>query len=606
MNKTLLAFMIFLAPYIQAQTFTDSIGGTIPDNNTLVCFPVVVSGLPNQIDTTFGLISCCIDITHTYDSDLRIYLKGPNNLLVDLSSTNGGGNDNYSGTCFKMDGLMGSIVNGTAPFIGTYVPEQSLNLFNTGINPNGTWFLCVKDEVPNDSGSVNSFMIMFGTNPPPDPVIPPGICSTTDASGCACPTPGVTDCDLLPDMTASALEIQNGYYEYNGHIDLSNATPNIGYGPLEIRGNGQCFCDTLMVPCTISMCPDSSQPKELISQRIYHKNSSGLMTFYDVQSGTMSYHPSHGHIHVDDWASYTLRVSTSDPDPRNWPVVGTGTKTSYCLVNLGNCNSGVGICVDTGGTVYTQSNLPNYGLGAISGCGTEQGIFVGSYDVYSAGLDGQRIYIPGICNDNYYIVSITDPDNHFLEMNDQNNWVSVPVTLTQQPGTAPVTSFIYSNSGMNYGFFNYATGNNTYYWDFGDGTVDSSGQVVSHTFTAPGSYLVVLTIDNGTCKATSAQIVQVQSNVNVNQLQSVIAGLEVFPNPSTGQVTISYRLGNRTPVLLELFDVYGKKLVNLQEGWQEAGSQVIRLEHGQLLPGSYLLRCSSRDRSETRRLVILR
>lgn len=605
MKKILLPVFLLIIPFItMAQTFTNIVGGGIPDNNTLVCFPVTVSGLPTQIDTSFGLISCCIDITHTYDSDIRIYLKGPNNLLVDLSSTNGSGSDNYTGTCFKMDGLSGYIVNGSAPFIGTFVPEESLNLFNSGMDPNGDWFLCVKDEVPSDSGTVNNFSITFGSNPPADPAPPTNPCSVTDASGCLCPIPGIVDCDLLPDMTASALEIQNGFFEYPGHIDLSNATPNIGYGPLEIRGINQCYCDTVSVPCTISMCPDSTGPTELITQRIYHKDSVGTMTYYDLPAGTMTYHPSHGHIHVNNWASYTLRVETPDPDPRNWPIIGVGSKVSYCLINLGDCNSGVGICADTNGIVYTAANLPNYGLGIVSGCGTEQGIFVGSYDVYSAGLDGQRIDISGICNDNYHIVSITDPDNNFKETNDNNNWVAVPVSLSQQPGQTPVTAFTYSTAGLSVGFYNYATGNNTYYWDFGDGTIDSSGQIVSHNYTLSGNYTVILTIDNGVCRATSVQVITVQSNVNINEQQTNITPLQVSPNPSNKDVTISFGLKYKTNVELALYNIVGEKIKQLSGDIQLAGKHQYQLPVNEITPGVYFLKLSTSQKTEMVKLII--
>jgi len=607
MKKLLTVFLIIFFPIIaRAQTFNNSTGGAIPDNNTLTCYPVTVSGLPSLIDTSFGIISACINIAHPYDSDLRIYLKAPNGFVIDLSSTNGGSGDDYTSCCFRMDGLSGPVTFGLPPFTGTWIPEQSLNLFNTGIiNPNGDWFLCALDEVPNDSGSVISFDITFGNSPPHDPAPPTGICSTTDASGCACPVSGDTVCDLMPDMTASALEILNDHIESPGYIDMSNATPNIGYGPLEVRGTNQCFCDTMQVPCTVSMCPDSSGPTEIISQRIYHKNG-GTMTYTDVTAGTMTYHPSHGHIHVDDWASYSLRIPTSDPDARNWPIVGLGTKTSYCLVNLGDCNTGAGICADTGGTVYNQGNLPNYGLGAVSGCGTEQGIYVGSYDVYSAILDGQRILIPNVCNNDYFIVSITDPDNHFIEKNENNNWVAVPVTLTQQPGSTPVSAFSYAATGMNVSFFNNATGNNVYRWSFGDGQVDSSGQSLSHTYQSPGTYVVVLSVDNGICQASSAQLVTVPGSVNVNEPVASLPKLKIAPNPSSGAITFSYEQTGRQKVKLELFDPYGKLLMELADPRNDAGKHEFRLEKNELVPGVYFARLTADERSETSRIVILK
>ena len=138
-----------------AQTFNNSFNGPIPDNNTDVLFPIVVSGLPSQIDTAFGLVSVCLDITHTYTADLRIKLIAPDSTIVLLAHNLGGGGDNFTNTCLMEDGTSGFIVLAGAPFTGDFIPEESLNMMNTGMDPNGIWYLCVKDEVPVDAGFFN-------------------------------------------------------------------------------------------------------------------------------------------------------------------------------------------------------------------------------------------------------------------------------------------------------------------------------------------------------------------------------------------------------------------------------------------------------------------
>ena len=65
----------------------------------------------------------------------------------------------------------------------------------------------------------------------------------------------------------------------------------------------------------------------MVIQRIYHKDG-GSMTYFDRPAGTMSYHPTHGTC-VDNWADFTLRRATPDPDSRNWPIIGTGNKQSF-------------------------------------------------------------------------------------------------------------------------------------------------------------------------------------------------------------------------------------------------------------------------------------
>ncbi len=76
------------------------------------------------------------------------------------------------------------------------------------------------------------------------------------------------------------------------------------------------------------------------------------MTSYLHPAGTMTYHPTHGHQHIDNWGIYTLRTSTSDPNPLNWPIIGNGAKLAFCLLDFGSCNSYAGYCHDSLGNSF--------------------------------------------------------------------------------------------------------------------------------------------------------------------------------------------------------------------------------------------------------------
>jgi subtilisin-like proprotein convertase family protein len=585
-----------------AQTFVTPSGGVIPDNNTEVCFAIPVTGLPTVIDTTFGLVQLCIDITHTYVGDLKITLKSPDNTTVLIANHVGGSGDNFTSTCLAMNGTNGWLLSGSAPFTGTYIPEQSLNLFNTGMNPNGTWNICVKDEVPADIGNLNFAAITFGSNPPPDPGLPPGICSTTNASGCVCPDTTMTDCDLLPDMTASALIIQNQHTEYPGYLTLSNATPNIGYGPLEIRGTNTCYCDTVIVGCATPICPDGSYPKNLITQRIYHKNGQ-TMTSWDRPAGTMTYHPTHGHMHVDDWATYTLRAATSDPNPLNWPIIGDGAKVSFCLINLGSCSGNPGYCVDSLGNTITGANIPNNGLGSVTGCGNQQGIYAGSLDIYGQGLAGQQIDFPGICNGDYYIISHTDPNDNMLEMNENNNHCVVPITLTMQ-GTGPANpTFNFVTNGLSVDFNSAIPGAISYLWIFGDG--DSANvATVNHIYSTPGTYNVMLQVSNGVCTSYVAQAVTVNSTVGLQQLLNKVSDVSIIPNPFTNVTDLSFSLNSSDQVRIELINTLGEKVELISNEYLAKGKHQIRIDPE--ATGVYFVKIYSQNTSSVHRIVRLK
>ncbi|MBL0047116.1 MAG: T9SS type A sorting domain-containing protein [Bacteroidetes bacterium] len=303
-------------------------------------------------------------------------------------------------------------------------------------------------------------------------------CSTTNGTGCLCPDGISTDCDLLPDITVSEYAFQtyqggpNEYPQTNagasvtaqgpddGRFRLSASTPNTGSGALEVRAvdsNGKrwflCGTDTFSITdpnaSASFTCPNGNpNPHQLLKQRVYHK--SGInMTFTEHFAGSMTYHPSHGHYHVDDWEIMTIRIKDStESNPLKWPVVGTGNKVGFCIEDFQNCSTANGHCRDSAGTILTYNTIVNHGHGGGNySCGLAfQGITVGYTDIYWETLDGQWIYIaPGTCNGQYYVVIEVDPHNFFQESNEGNNIFASPIQLTQQsPSGNPVIE-IHSN-----------------------------------------------------------------------------------------------------------------------------------------------------------------
>ncbi len=164
-NITLLTILVFSAFLSKAQTYSSAAGGSIPDGGPQAAFPIIVSGLsPSAIDTTFGLESVCININHTYVSDLDIALQSPDGSIVDLSTANGFGGADYTNTCFNSFASV-SIVGAFAPFTGTFKPQGYIGALNNGQNGNGTWKLLVTDNYSGDIGSLISWNITFGNTP---------------------------------------------------------------------------------------------------------------------------------------------------------------------------------------------------------------------------------------------------------------------------------------------------------------------------------------------------------------------------------------------------------------------------------------------------------
>lgn len=581
MKTTLLLLFLFIGTIINAQTsFTNSTGGSIPPPPDYVLFPVLASGLPNAIDTSYGLVTVCFDIVHTQDADLDIRLQSPDGTTVLLSNNNGGSGENYTGTCVAENATGGEISVQIAPFTGTFYPDHSLNGFNDGQNPNGTWYLFIHDEMPGDTGHLVDFTITFDFNPPPTHIS--AVCNTNNAFGCSCPD-GTLDCDLLPDMVNSGVYLASDWVEHNGHLNEGVCTPNIGYGPMELHGTGECYCDSILVNCG-STCPDGTNPKEMVNQTIYHKHDS-TMTSYTIAAGTMTYHPSHGHIHVDDWTYNTLRIRGLGEDPTNWPIIGEGSKQSFCLINLGTCSSNTGYCVNEYGDVISESSMPNGGLGDISGCGEDQGIYVGSYDIYSSGTDGQQIDFGTICDGQYYIVSITNPDHIIHESNYNNNWSTTLVNLTHQVDNCCTANFF---ADATYGVAPFEVQfvdstipiANSWSWDFGDGFT-STDQFPQHVYTQPGVYTVKLFTNNNIgCTDTVSRLsyITVDMGTSSGTLHNPDFSLLAYPNPFKNTTTIKYSLDVPSYLELSIVDVVGNTVKQLTHGYMHSGDHEISFD----------------------------
>ncbi|MGL5889044.1 MAG: CotH kinase family protein [Bacteroidia bacterium] len=155
---------VFFSFLLKAQTFTAS-GDSIYDYATTT-YTTTVTGLsPSTIDTNFfGLETVCIDLRHTWDADLEIYIVAPDGTRAMLTAGQGGSDDNYTNTCFNISAAT-SIAQGSAPFTGTFQPIGQMGRVNNGQNGNGVWTLSITDTYPADDGRLFTWSITFGNNP---------------------------------------------------------------------------------------------------------------------------------------------------------------------------------------------------------------------------------------------------------------------------------------------------------------------------------------------------------------------------------------------------------------------------------------------------------
>ncbi len=116
--------------------------------------PQLREGLINQV---------CINFGHSAPEDLDIYLYAPGGQFMLLSSDNGAGGSDYTNTCFSPT-ASNSIINGSAPFTGTFAAEGNWEPLWFGDSPvNGIWRLMAIDDESGFTGAIQSWSIDFNS-----------------------------------------------------------------------------------------------------------------------------------------------------------------------------------------------------------------------------------------------------------------------------------------------------------------------------------------------------------------------------------------------------------------------------------------------------------
>lgn len=203
--------------------------------------------------------------------------------------------------------------------------------------------------------------------------------------------------ELLPDLITLPSVLRDNRIDYDTIpgkklLRLSNSSPNVGKGKMEIRG-GRIL----------------SGGKREVHQRIYLTNG----RYVSKLAGVFEYHREHKHIHFQDYAVYRLREVTSNSGVG--AIVAKSEKVSFCLRNS---------------RVYNR-NLPGFNpRSEYKGCSSEiQGIGVGYADYYGKNLYGQWIDITNVDPGQYWIESEVDPSNRLKESNEDNNIARVMVNI---------------------------------------------------------------------------------------------------------------------------------------------------------------------------------
>lgn len=176
--------------------------------------------------------------------------------------------------------------------------------------------------------------------------------------------------ELLPNLKAlPADDVRLQTVGSSTILRFSVTSWNSGLGPLELVAGEKVL------------------NKQKFYQRVYQDNGS----FQDYLAGSFVY-DAHNHVHVEDYALYTLQLKDSPGASKK-----IGSKTTFCIL-------------DTDKIDHKLPGAPKKRI--YNTCGDEvQGMSVGWGDTYRYYLTGQEIDITGLEDGTYILTVEVDPKN---------------------------------------------------------------------------------------------------------------------------------------------------------------------------------------------------
>ena len=141
-------------------------------------------------------------------------------------------------------------------------------------------------------------------------------------------------------------------------------------------------------------------------------------------------------------------------------------------------------------------------------------------------------------------------------------------------------------------------------WEFGDSGKDSTAINPTHSYNATGVYNVCLTVSDPIAGLSdkACSLVNVRSVTKVNTIE-VAEGLNVFPNPTDRNATISYSLKANSKIEIAVFDIMGKQVQSLVNSEQSMGAHSIAW-NPDLNSGVYFIRLTTDNNVINRKVVI--
>jgi hypothetical protein len=183
-------------------------------------------------------------------------------------------------------------------------------------------------------------------------------------------------------------------------------------------------------------------------------------------------------------------------------------------------------------------------------------------------------------------------------------------------GPFDVAMYLYDPSSTNYWIIGQTTLTNGL---SGNSVITISNWNIDITQTSgipSGTYRLGLWVDNNnaiseTDENNNAGLLSGNINYScgsaaVHNVSQFIQNVSNFPNPFSTYTTIDYTLMQNSKVLMEVYDVTGKKIAFIEDAQKSAGNYSVDWNCGELEAGIYLLKITVDGVAETKRMVVMK
>ena len=514
-----LCSMMVFAIMVEAQTFNGQGGLLVPPGA-----PTQTVGITTSIATVSGIgilgTGCSyidnvtIDLNHTFDGDIAIFIIAPSGEVLELSSSNGGSGDNFKITVFK-DTAPTFITAGFPPFNGTFRPEgrqtntvppflntNPLGTFTfnntfSGINADGDWTLLINDYVAIDVGVLNAWSITFAVGGGPAPTVNLGpdvtICPGQSATLTATVTPSANSYAWSTGATTQTIMVS----------PASTTTYSV-----TVTNNGCIDADTIQVVVNPNVVTANAGPDVSICQ-----GNSTMLTGSGGGGGA-----------TYNWSNGQSGSSIS---------VNPGSTTTYTLtVSDGGCTATDQVTVTVTPTPVAEAGPPVAICDGQTATLTATGGTQNNQYTWSTGQNGATINVNPVTTTTYTVT---------VNINGCSDTDDVVVTVNEIP-TVDAGSDIQICTGETANLT--ATGSGgTYQWSTGQ-----SGSTITVSPSTTTTYTVTAT-ENG-CTATDNVTVTVGNIVaGINPDQAICEGASVTLT-ATGGNTFEWSTGETTSSII--------------------------------------------------------